>query len=77
MCALTHLILQKAGCALVGVETAEMSGLFLNEDVYDVIGSTTGAVARGRTILPAKSPIGAGDIQLGMRVTDVIVMASL
>lgn len=44
----------EAGCALIGGETAEMAGFF-KDDRYDVVGTCTGAVARGRKILPDKN----------------------
>lgn len=50
----------------MGGETAEMRGQFLEEEAYDVVGSTLGAIARGKPILPNKSSMKAGDILLGL-----------
>jgi len=55
-----------AGCALVGGETAEMQGLLLDEKAYDIVGATTGAVEKGKTILPDKKSMRNGDILLGL-----------
>ena len=57
---------REAGCALVGGETAEMSGLFLDEQAYDIVGSTIGAIPRDRKILPAKDDMKAEDVLLGL-----------
>ena len=57
---------REAGCALIGGETAEMSGLFASLDEYDVVGTTTGAIGRGRKILPDKESMQEGDIVLGL-----------
>lgn len=54
-----------AGCALVGGETAEMPG-FYQEGEYDVAGQATGAVPRGRRLLPAKDEMTQGDVLLGL-----------
>ncbi|HEX79473.1 MAG TPA: phosphoribosylformylglycinamidine cyclo-ligase [Dehalococcoidia bacterium] len=54
---------QEVGCALIGGETAEMPGLYADED-YDLAGFIVGAVEKdsiidGRTII-------AGDIAIGL-----------
>lgn len=54
-----------AGCALIGGETAEMAGFFV-PDRYDVVGASTGAIARGKKLLPLKNSMKEGDILLGL-----------
>ena len=54
-----------AGCALVGGETAEMPG-FYQDGEYDVAGQATGAVPRGRRLLPDKEEMVDGDVLLGL-----------
>lgn len=55
-----------AGCALTGGETAEMPGLLEKDSAYDIVGSATGAIERGKPILPDKGAMAAGDILLGL-----------
>ena len=55
-----------AGCALTGGETAEMPGLLESELAYDIVGSATGAIERGRSILPNKGAMAPGDVLLGL-----------
>ena len=54
-----------AGCALVGGETAEMPG-FYEDGEYDVAGQATGAISRGRRLLPDKDGMVEGDVLLGL-----------
>ena len=56
---------RRAGCALVGGETAEMPGLFAGEE-YDAVGAAVGAVRKGKRMLPDKASMVAGDILLGL-----------
>lgn len=54
---------RKAGCALVGGETAEMPGMYSAED-YDLAGFAIGAVERN--MLLTGSNIAAGDVVIGI-----------
>ncbi|KAI9934118.1 hypothetical protein MW887_005191 [Aspergillus wentii] len=59
----------QAGCALIGGETAEMPGLFV-EDTYDAVGAAVGAINttgdNARTILPDTSAMKDGDVLLAL-----------
>jgi len=54
---------RQAGCALIGGETAEMPGLY-KEDEYDLAGFTVGVVERKKLI--DGSRMKAGDVVLGL-----------
>ncbi|KAH8689597.1 putative bifunctional purine Ade1 [Talaromyces proteolyticus] len=59
----------QAGCALIGGETAEMPGLFL-DGAYDAVGAAVGAIntngPNSRTILPNTTAMKPGDILLAL-----------
>ena len=59
----------QAGCALIGGETAEMPGLFI-DDSYDAVGAAIGAIntagEHARRILPDTSSMQEGDVLLAL-----------
>lgn len=54
---------RQAGCALVGGETAEMPGMY-DEDEFDIAGFTVGAVEKSRLIDGSK--VSVGDVLIGI-----------
>ncbi|KAK4889389.1 hypothetical protein LTR27_011835 [Elasticomyces elasticus] len=56
---------KQAGCALVGGETAEMPGMYQGKE-FDAGGAATGALKKGRTLLPDKSTMREGDCLIGL-----------
>lgn len=59
---------RQAGCALVGGETAEMPGMY-SEDDYDIAGFTVGAVEKDRLIDCSK--VEHGDVLIGIASSGV------
>lgn len=59
---------RQAGCALVGGETAEMPGMY-DEDEYDIAGFTVGAVEKSKLIDCSK--VSVGDVLVGIPSTGV------
>ena len=59
---------KESGCALIGGETAEMSG-FYPEDEYDIAGFAVGVVDKPKIITPER--VQEGDVLLGLPSTGV------
>lgn len=57
---------RQAGCALVGGETAEMPGMYQGKE-FDAGGAATGALRKGRKLLPDKQAMKEGDVLLGLK----------
>ena len=59
---------RQAGCALVGGETAEMPGMYTNDE-YDIAGYTTGVVEKSKLIDGTKVKV--GDVLVGVASSGV------
>ena len=60
------------GCALTGGETAGMPALLERGLTYNIVGSGTGAIFRGKPVLADKGAMASGDLQ----AADVVRMDS-
>ena len=56
---------RESGCALIGGETAEMPGMYA-DDEYDAAGKATGAVKQGQRLLPLKEDMREDDVLVGL-----------
>lgn len=61
---------KESRCALIGGETAEMPGMYL-EGEYDAAGKATGAIKQGQKILPDIESMVEGDVLLGLASSGV------
>ncbi|TKX22225.1 bifunctional purine biosynthetic protein ADE1 [Elsinoe australis] len=61
---------RQSNCALVGGETAEMPSLYA-EGEFDAAGCATGAIHRGKKILPDMESMRAGDALIGLASSGV------
>ena len=59
---------KESGCALIGGETAEMAGFYLNGE-YDIAGFSVGVVEKSKVITSAR--VQEGDVLLGLPSTGV------
>ena len=59
---------RQAGCALIGGETAEMPGMY-SDDEYDIAGFTTGVVEKSKLI--DGSRVSVGDVLVGIASSGV------
>nr|OQO05997.1 hypothetical protein B0A51_17948 [Rachicladosporium sp. CCFEE 5018] len=55
----------ESGCALVGGETAEMPGMYQGKE-FDAAGAATGALKKGKKVLPYTDAMKEGDVLLGL-----------